>query len=84
MSCQTLDLDGTIVHISRGPEMVEVVRRRDGQERWCFHCRKRREFLYIVTAPSEPSYYGPNVGIKCGTCSTSDGDLFPGHEREWE
>ena len=84
MSCETLNLDGTVVHINHGPEMVEVVRRRDGEARWCFHCRKRRDFLYIVTAPAEPSYYGPTADVKCGTCNTSDGDLFPGHEREWE
>lgn len=84
MSCQTVTIGDSVVHINRGPAMVEVVRRRDGEARWCFRCRKRREFLYIVTAPAEPSYYGPNTDIRCGTCNTSDGDLFPGREREWD
>jgi len=83
MSWQTLNLDGAIVHISRGPAMEEVKRESEGIK-WCFHCRKRREFFYIVTAPIEPSYYGPNVDIECGHCNTSDGDLFPGGYREWE
>jgi len=84
MSCQALTIGGYIVHINRGPEMVEVVNRRDGKTRWCFVCRKRREFRYIVMAPTEPSYYGPHADIKCAHCKTSDGDLFPGREREWE
>lgn len=83
MSCQTINLDGTIVHISRGPAMEEIIRESEG-EKWCFHCRKRREFFYIVTAPIEPSYYGPNPDVRCGHCNTSDGDLFPGGYREWE
>lgn len=84
MTCQTYEIGGDIIHINHGPSMVEVVNRRDGEPRWCFVCRKRTEFRYIVTAPSEPSYYGPNADIKCGRCNTSDGDLFPGNSREWE
>ena len=84
MSCKTYDMGGTLVHVNHGPAMVEVVRRRDGQPRWCFKCRKRRDFLYIVTAPVEPDWYGPHADVKCGTCDTSDGDLFPGRIREWE
>ena len=82
-NCQTYNFGGTTVHISHGPEMREVKRESKG-EKWCFHCRKRREFWFIVTAPAEPSYYGPNADIRCGHCNTSDGDFFPGHEREWE
>ena len=83
MSCQTLDIGGTVVHISYGPETEEIVRRSEG-EKWCFCCRKRREFFYVVTAPIEPSYYGPDPDVKCGTCNSSDSDLFPGRIREWE
>lgn len=79
MSCETYG-NLTICH---GPAM-EVIRRDSEGVKWCFHCRKRREFFYIVTAPVEPSYYGPNCDIRCGTCNTSDGDLFPGCERSWE
>jgi hypothetical protein len=64
--------------------MVEVVNRPDGEVRWCFVCRKRREFRYIVMAPVTMDWYGPYADIKCAHCRTSDGDLFPGREREWE
>jgi len=63
---------------------MEEVKRDNIGERWCFKCRKRRDFFFIVTAPIEPSYYGPNVDVQCGSCDTSDGDCFPGREREWE
>lgn len=82
-NCQTYDMDGTTVHINYGPAMRKVKRDNLG-ERWCFKCRKRREFWFIVTAPVEPSYYGPNVDVRCGHCNTSDGDMFPGGYREWE
>ena len=84
MSCQTVTIGDSVVHINRGPEMVEVVNRRDGQTRWCFTCRTRREFRYIVMAPVVMDWYGPNADVKCGHCKTSDSDLFPGREREWE
>ena len=84
MSCQTVMYNGTPVHINFGPQMVERVNRVDGETRWCFVCRQRRGFRYIVMAPVEPDWYGPHADIKCGTCNTSDGDLFPGREREWE
>ncbi len=83
MSCQTIDYNGQALHISYGPETREIVRRSEG-EKWCFHCRTRREFFYIVTAPVVMDWYGPNPGVKCGHCNTSDGDLFPGREREWD
>lgn len=83
MSCQTHDIGGATVHINYGPDMKEIFRKSEG-EKWCFHCRKRREFFYVVTAPIEPSYYGPNPDVKCGHCNTSDADLFPGGYREWE
>ena len=75
---------GDPIHINFGPAMKEVVRRRNGESRYCFKCRTKREFLYIVMTPTEPDYYGPVADIRCGACNTSDGDLFPGHQREWE
>ena len=51
--------------------------------RWCFVCRKRREFTKEIHAPVEMSYYGPHVTIR-GECGHVDGDLFPGSYREWE
>lgn len=73
-----------IISICYGPALEEVVRRADGNPRWCFTCRRVRAFLYIVQAPVEMSYYGPTPHIECATCGTWDGDLFPGREREWE
>lgn len=84
MSCQTVMVGGDRVHINFGPAMKEVVRRRDGEPRYCFKCRTKREFQYIVTAPIEPDYYGPIADVRCGACNASDGDLFPGRQREWE
>ncbi len=83
MSCETVNYNGALVHINYGPAMEEIKRTSEGIK-WCFHCRKRNEFFYIVTAPVAPSYYGPNFYIRCGGCNTSDGDMFPGHERIWE
>lgn len=72
------------VHINFGPDMKVVTDELNGEPRWCFTCRKVREFRFIVKAPTGMSYYGPEGDIKCGTCRTSDGDLFPGRFREWE
>ena len=51
-------------------------------DKWCFHCRTRHEFWWVVMAPTGLSYYGPHVeihGVK-RDCT----DLFPGWTREWE
>jgi len=84
LSCQTVIVGDQPVHINFGPPMKEVVRKRNGEARYCFKCRAKREFLYTVMAPTVPDYYGPVADIRCGTCNTSDGDLFPGIQREWE
>jgi len=83
MSCRTYDIGGTLVTVNHGPTMREVKRESQG-EKWCFRCRKRRDFLFIVTAPIEPDWYGPTASIRCAHCNLQDGDLFPGREREWE
>lgn len=72
------------LHINYGPATEEIVRMQHGLPRWCFHCRKTRVFNYVVIATIEPSYYEPNVDIRCAHCSTSDSDLFPGNHRAWE
>jgi hypothetical protein len=70
------------VYICR--EDLEEILREDVGERWCFACRKRREFQYVVDAPVDiMSWYGPTPSIRCGECGKIDGDLFPGREREW-
>lgn len=61
--------------------MVELFRKPDG-ERYCFVCRKRREFEHVCLATAEPSYYEPNNQIECSVCHTVDGDCFPGTVRE--
>lgn len=75
--------DSLYVHIHHTP-MKEVVRKPDGV-RWCFHCRKQREFLFIIKAPVEEfSYYGPSPSVWCSVCDSMDSDLFPGNYRQWE
>jgi hypothetical protein len=81
MTCHHLE-GGIILCVA---EMREVHRERDGDERWCFACRKLRPFDYVVQAPvDETSYYGPHYSIRCAVCDMRDGDLFPGNVREWE
>jgi hypothetical protein len=67
-----------------GEKLEEVVRRPNGEKRWCFQCRSRRAFEYVVMAPVELSYYGPTPSIRCAHCGHTDSDLFPGRMREWE
>lgn len=71
------------LHINYGPRTEEVHRELLGV-RWCFACRGRREFFYVVTAPIEPSYYGPNPSVQCGHCGQVDGDCGFGRYREWD
>lgn len=79
MPCEVYE--GLTVCRSGGMERI----RHDSQgERWCFHCRKRREFFLDVWRDIEPSYYDPNPSIRCGTCDAIDADLFPGQIREWD
>jgi hypothetical protein len=63
-----------------GTRMVEHSRR-SMDVKWCFTCRKRHEFWWVVMAPDGMSYYGPHVEIQ----GARDGcrDLFPGWTREW-
>lgn len=73
------------LHICAEP-MREVHREADGEPRWCFTCRKRRDFVYVVDTPtSKYSYYGPHPSIQCASCGQVDGDIFPGRgNRVWE
>lgn len=66
-----------------GDEMREARRVLNGEARWCFHCRDRRDFERITRVPVRPSYHDPFVTIECTVCHTPDGDLFPGRCREW-
>lgn len=83
MGCEPIPLDGVVGTICRPGAMREVVRRPDGEARWCFRCRARREFFFVVRSEVEISYYGPHPSIRCSE-GHLDGDLFPGRVREWE
>lgn len=62
-----------------GTRMKEYSRRSVGI-RWCFHCRTRHEFFWVVMAPDGLSYYGPSAHMAgAGRDCT---DLFPGWHRE--
>lgn len=66
-----------------GEQMERVKDEKHGEDRWCFRCRKVREFRFIVMAPVGYSYYEPNPSIRCGNCDLQDGDMFPGWSRTW-
>jgi hypothetical protein len=70
------------MHIFTTP-MEEVYRRPYGL-RFCFVCRRYRDFDVIVSAPLGLTYYGPTTSVECLHCRTVDGDCFPGTERCWE
>jgi hypothetical protein len=71
------------VHVLRTP-MTEYSRTPMG-ERWCFRCRKRRNFSWVVLVPTDsPSYYSPTAHMVCETCREKDTDLFPGWERTFD
>ncbi|RJU02005.1 hypothetical protein D6T65_05130 [Arthrobacter frigidicola] len=69
--------------ICGGGKWEVLVDKVDGEPRWCFNCRKVRDFRFIVSGDSEPSYYEPNPSIRCAVCKTDDGDCFPGRFRVW-
>jgi hypothetical protein len=62
-----------------GTRMKEHSRTSEGVK-WCFHCRKRHEFWWVVSVPDGWSYYGPSAGMEGITDECSD--LFPGWYRE--
>ena len=84
MTChEIVDQDDRVVgHVCDAGPYEEIHRESIGQ-RWCFECRKRTEYFYVVTAPTDPmSWYGPTPGYKCGSCG-KDGYCFPGAWIEW-
>lgn len=70
--CAPFD-DGVIC----GTRMVEHSRTSRGIK-WCFRCRKRVEFQFVVMVPDGPSYYGPTGWMECPNCRGHETDLFPG------
>ncbi|GAB3125861.1 hypothetical protein [Glaciibacter psychrotolerans] len=80
------------VIICHGPQMAESSRDSMGV-RWCFKCRKRAEFTWVVMAPvidwdNKASVYaamwGPTAHSECGCCDEHGGELFPGWTYRWE
>lgn len=69
------------IHICGDGPHKEIVRWQDGA-RYCFKCRKQRDFEYVVMAPVGDSWYGPISRVECSVCKTVDGDCFPGTYRE--
>ena len=65
-----------------GPSATRVLLTKQLGERWCFICRKRREFTYTLTDEVEPSYYEPWPAIECSE-GHHDGDCGFGRYREW-
>ena len=48
--------------------------------KWCFHCRTRHEFSWVVMVPDGMSYYGPSAHMEGVRRDCTD--LFPGWYRE--
>jgi hypothetical protein len=70
------DIGGVVIC---GTHMEESHRRSEG-ERWCFTCRKRHEFWWVVMAPVGISYYGPSARMEGVHRDCTD--LFPGWYRQ--
>lgn len=75
--------------ICTGPR-TEVAHEENIGEKWCFYCRKRRDFTYRYHSPiveNENDYLAAMWGgfprIACSH-GHQDGDCFPGRVREWE
>lgn len=74
---------GPAIVCTTGP--TKEIHREGLGDRWCFGCRRKVEFVYIVTdVVAEMSYYDPWPSVECVPSRHHDGDLFPGRYREWE
>lgn len=82
MSDDTLTADWCVsdgvVAIS-GTQMREDSRTSEGIK-WCFHCRRRHEFFWVVMVPDGLSWCGPTARMEGVLRSCTD--LFPGWTRE--
>ena len=56
----------------------------DSKVAWCFGCRKRRTFHWMVFFPEIPSYYDPHGYWQCEQTESekwrNHSDVFPGCE----
>ena len=89
---EVAEVDGTQVVVCRGPRMKEASRKSMGV-RWCFKCRGRHEFEWIVLMPVidwdddasiAAAMWGPTAHSECGGCKRQAGELFPGWSYRWE
>lgn len=83
---------GPRVTICRGPEMEEYSRESMGIK-WCFKCRGRHPFEWVVLSPViDPNdestllaaMRGPTAHSECGGCHRHGGELFPGWAYRWD
>lgn len=88
MSVQYFDIDGAEVAVCSGPPVREHSRTSMGV-RWCFKCRGRHEFAWVVMASDivydangdiDPVMYmaEPYAHSECSNCKQHAGELFPG------
>lgn len=85
MSCDPLVMDGQVIGTIHRVSEEEVRREPYGEPRWCFQCRARVAFEYVVYAPTDRfSYYGPRPAIECQPRRHTNGDVGFGRIREWE
>ena len=58
---------------------VEVARTPYPGQRWCFHCRARHTFEYVIYEPGRDASEldCPEAEVQCATCHTKDSDRFP-------
>lgn len=75
---------GPKVTVCAGPPAVEHSRKSMGV-RWCFKCRGRHEFAWVVKAPpidlDDPAMcclWEPYAHSECSACKQHAGELFPG------
>jgi hypothetical protein len=67
-----------------GPTKVIEVSRKEKGIHWCFVCRQRVPFFFVVRRDDvEEDYYGPWMSVE-DEKGHINGDLFPGRERVWE
>lgn len=77
MTCQTFN-NVTIC----GPSAWKEYSRESVGIKWCFGCRKRLEYFWVVEGdPSPGDWYGPSARFECSGCK---GDRTLGFGRAWE
>ena len=74
----TGEVDGTPIDVC-GPAMEESFRESMGVK-WCFRCRCRVRFDWVVWSPVtlDDWYWDPTADSECSRCHEHGSDLFPG------